>query len=105
MSPFGFGGQIMTQQLPTNPANNDSALSETRDRGTRSGPIAPALPPGEAGIITGKKRITLEEYSKPFIAFVEVRSAESPLTVEFYKSCVRRLLEFRPLVGAPAGHR
>jgi integrase len=55
---------------------------------------------GEAGIITGKKRLTLEEYSTTFIQFVEVRSAESALTVKFYKSCVRRLLEFKPIASA-----
>jgi integrase len=43
---------------------------------------------------------TLRDFEEQFIKSIETRSAEHPETVEFYKTKMRRLLEFTPLAGA-----
>ena len=55
---------------------------------------------GEVGISSRKHIITLLELAETFITFVETRSAERPETIKFYRSKLRRLLEYKPLAEA-----
>src|SRR5262245_42095735 len=58
-----------------------------------------ALAKGEVVILT-KRRTTLREFSRTFLEFVGVRSAEKPQTVKFYTHRVSRLLLYKPLADA-----
>jgi len=59
-----------------------------------------ALAKGEAGIIERKPAPSLKDFKERFIKAVEVRSAERPKTIEFYKQQIARLLDFEPLASA-----
>jgi len=54
---------------------------------------------GEVGIST-RKHVTLLEPAEIFKTFIGRRSAERPETIKFYRSKLRRLLEYKPLAAA-----
>jgi Phage integrase SAM-like domain len=58
------------------------------------------LAPGEVGISSDRPRITLSEFAEQFKAFIDVRSAERPETIKFYKQKLARLLEYKTLATA-----
>jgi hypothetical protein len=55
---------------------------------------------GEAGIDTGRRRVTFFEFAETFLAFVAVRSTDRPFTIKFYKATLRRLLNYKPMADA-----
>lgn len=58
------------------------------------------LAKGEVGIEERPPAPTLKEFSERFKEAIEIRCAEKPATVSFYKEKLRRLLEFLPLASA-----
>jgi len=58
------------------------------------------LAKGEVGIEEKHPAPALEDFAKKFIEAVEVRSADKPATIDFYRSKLQRLLEFHPLASA-----
>ena len=58
------------------------------------------LAKGEVGIETRAKSPTLREFGERFMSAIEVRSAEKPRTVSFYREKFSRLLEWHPLANA-----
>jgi integrase len=58
------------------------------------------LAKGEVGIVERKPAPTLKAFAPRFTEAIEVRCAEKPLTVSFYKSKLDRLLEYEPLASA-----
>jgi integrase len=55
---------------------------------------------GRVGIVERKPAPVLREFAVRFIEAIEVRSAEKPQTIRFYKTKLDRLLEFEPLASA-----
>src|ERR1051325_285028 len=58
------------------------------------------LAKGEMGIEQRPPAPTLKEFSERFKEAIEIRCAEKPATISFYKEKLRRLLEFHPLASA-----
>jgi integrase len=58
------------------------------------------LAKGEVGLIERKPAPTLKVFSARFTEAIEVRCAEKPMTISFYKSKLDRLLEYEPLASA-----
>jgi integrase len=58
------------------------------------------LAKGEVGIVERKPAPTLKAFAPCFTEAIEVRCAEKPLTISFYKSKLDRLLEYEPLASA-----
>jgi hypothetical protein len=54
------------------------------------------LAKGEAGIAERPPAPTLKEFSTKFKEAIEIRCAEKPATISFYKEKMSRLLEFPP---------
>jgi integrase len=59
-----------------------------------------ALAKGEVGIFEREPAPILKDFERRFIEAIEVRSAEKPKTVEFYKQQFARLLDYEPLAKA-----
>lgn len=58
------------------------------------------LAKGEVGLIERKPAPTLKAFATRFTEAIEVRCAEKPMTISFYKSKLDRLLEYEPLASA-----
>jgi hypothetical protein len=58
------------------------------------------LAKGEVGIVDRKPVPTLKDFAPRFREAVEIRSAEKPRTIAFYKEKLARLLEYPPLASA-----
>lgn len=58
------------------------------------------LAKGEVGIVERKPAPTLKAFAPRFTEAIEVRCAEKPMTISFYKSKLDRLLEYEPLASA-----
>lgn len=58
------------------------------------------LAKGEAGIVERKPVPTLRDFAPRFREAIEVRCADKPRTVAFYKEKLARLLEYQPLASA-----
>jgi hypothetical protein len=58
------------------------------------------LAKGEMGLTEKKPAPTLKGFAPDFRAEIEVRSAEKPRTISFYKEKLARLLEYQPLASA-----
>lgn len=58
------------------------------------------LAKGEVGIEERKPAPILKDFANRFKEAIEVRCAEKPATITFYKSKLERLLEFQPLANA-----
>jgi integrase len=88
---FWFNGhhvQASTKQKNARSARQMEAAHKTR------------LAKGEVGIEERKPAPTLKGFSERFKQYIEVRSADKPATIEFYKSKLGRLLEFEALANA-----
>jgi len=58
------------------------------------------LAKGEVGIEERKSAPTLKIFAARFMEAIEVRCAEKPMTISFYKSKLDRLLEYEPLAAS-----
>jgi integrase len=58
------------------------------------------LAKGEVGLIERKPAPTLKTFASRFTEAIEVRCAEKPMTISFYKSKLERILKFEPLASA-----
>jgi integrase len=58
------------------------------------------LAKGEVGIEEREPAPTLKAFAPRFTEAIEVRCAEKPMTISFYKSKLDRLLEYEPLASA-----
>lgn len=58
------------------------------------------LAKGEIGLVERKPAPTLKAFAPRFTEAIEVRCAEKPMTISFYKSKLDRLLEYEPLASA-----
>lgn len=58
------------------------------------------LAKGEVGIEERKPAPTLKAFAARFTEAIEMRCAEKPMTISFYKSKLDRLLEYEPLASA-----
>ncbi len=74
---------------------------QKRDAQNREKELKLAVVKGELCLMKKRAAPTLHEFEKRFVASVETRSADKPLTIEFYKSKYSRLLEFTPLADCP----
>src|SRR5262245_22248394 len=88
---FWFDGkhiQASTKQKNARKASQMESAHKTR------------LAMGQVGIEERKPAPTLREFAKRFKEHCEVRCADKPATVEFYKSKLERLLEFQLLADS-----
>ena len=58
------------------------------------------LAKGEVGLSERKPAPILKAFASRFTEAIEVRCAEKPMTISFYKSKLDRLLEYEPLASA-----
>src|SRR5689334_12305459 len=58
------------------------------------------LAKGEVGILEKKPAPKLRDFAEKFKEAIDVRCAEKPQTIRFYKSKLDRLLEFEPFASA-----
>lgn len=87
---FTFDGKLIRESS----RQNNKRAAEEMEAAHRT-----RLARGEVGIST-RKHITLSELAETFKAFIETRSAERPETIKFYRSKLRRLLEYKALAEA-----
>jgi integrase len=88
---FVFNGervQASTKQGNKRVAERMEAAQKTR------------LAMGEVGLIETKPAPRLREFKPRFVQHVEVRCAEKPRTVAFYKEKLQRLLEYAPMANS-----
>ncbi len=88
---FVFNGERIQESTK----QSNKRLAETMEAVHKT-----ALAKGEVGIRDRKPVPTLKEFAPRFIAAIEIRCAEKPRTVAFYKEKLSRLLEYNPLASA-----
>lgn len=92
---YWFGFVFNGKRVQKSTKQGNKRVAETMEAAYRT-----ALAKGEVGIREKRTVPTLTEFATTFEKAIEMRCAEKPRTVVFYKEKLRRLLEYGPLASA-----
>jgi hypothetical protein len=90
-----FGFTFKGERLQQSTKQGSKRVAEQMEAACRT-----RLAKGEVGIVEREPVPTLRDFAPRFREAVEVRCAEKPRTVAFYKEKLERLLEYQPLASA-----